>query len=181
MRGLDVFVGDGAADGRLVHADDIGDLGHREGFEERDAALEERDLGFDDLPGDALDRALALLDGVDEKLARAHALAEIVAFLFGERALGDHVAVRVGNSETRDVVAVEVDLPLVSVFFDGYVRNHDAVAVFGETAPGRGVEFADLFDGRLHVVGVGGELARELRDAAAGEQFEMVADHPQGE
>jgi len=69
VRGLHIFVGDGAAYGRLVDADDVGDLGHRKRLEVRDAIFEERGLRLDDLAGDALDGALALLDGVDEEFA----------------------------------------------------------------------------------------------------------------
>jgi hypothetical protein len=84
VRRLDVLVGDGAADGGLVDTDDLGDLGHRERLEGGDPVLEELPLGVDDLAGDALDGALALLDGVDEELAGADALPEVLPLILGE-------------------------------------------------------------------------------------------------
>ncbi len=181
MGRADVFVGDGAADGGLVHAHDVGDLRHGERAELVHALLEEVALDLEDLAGDALDGLLALLDGVDDELAGAHALAEVVALLLGEGAPGDHLLVCIRNPETRDVVVVEVDLPLVLVLFDGDVGHDDAVVVVGELAAGGGVEAADLLDGVLHVVEVDAGLARDLGDAAAGEELEVVAHDAGGE
>ena len=51
--GLDVLVGDGAADGGDVHAELIGDEGHGEGLEELGPVVEVLALGVDDDADDA--------------------------------------------------------------------------------------------------------------------------------
>lgn len=69
---LHVFVGDGAADGRLVDADDVGHLRHRQRFQVGDAFVEELDLTFDNDLGDVVNGLLALVDALDEELAGAN-------------------------------------------------------------------------------------------------------------
>ena len=181
VRRAEVLVRDGPADGRLVDADHVGDLGHREGLQVGDAVLEEGHLGLQDLAGDPLDRALALLDRVDQELAGAHPLLQVVALVLGERALGDQVAVGARDPQARDVVVVEVDLPLVAVVLDDDVGDDHPVLVLGEPPARGGVQLADLLDRALHVVRGGAELAGELRDPPAGQELEVVADDPGGQ
>jgi hypothetical protein len=150
------------------------------GFKLRDAVLEEILLHLDDLAGDALDRLLALLDGVDQELAGAHAFAQVVALLLGERALGDELAVGVGDAQARDVVAVEVIFhsspsfsTVTSARRRGCCRRRS-----GGRARDRACRFPRWRPGRRRR---GAELAGEFGDAAAGEQLEVVADDPGGE
>lgn len=177
VRRADVLVGDRAAHRGFMDADDVCDLRHRERLQGRDAGIEELLLGVDDLAGDALDRPLALLNRVDEELSGAHPLPQVIALVLGKRALGDQVAVSARDAEARDVVAVEDDLPLLAVPFDGDIGDDDAIVVLGEPPAGRGIEFANFLDGGLHVVGIGAQLAGEFRNPAPGQQFEVIADH----
>ncbi len=144
------------------------------------ALLEKVALDLQDLAGDALDGLLALLDGVDDELARAHAFTEVVALLLGEGAARDHLLVGIRDAETGDVVVVEDYLPLSLVLLDHDVGHDHAIVVVGELAAGRGIEATDFLDGLLHVVHVRAGFAGDLGDATAGAQVEVVADDSGG-
>ena len=163
-----------------MHADDVGDLGHRERLQLGHAFRKKLALVLDDLAGDALDGPLALLDRVDDEFPGAQLLAQVVALRFGQFALRDEVLVGVAEAQARDVVAVEGDLPFAVVLLDAHIGHDDAVGVVREAAAGRRVEGADLLDGLLDDVGREAGLAREVGDAAADEELEMIADDARG-
>ena len=174
VRGLDVLVRDGAADGRLVHADGVGDLRHRQRLQAGDPVLEELLLHLDDLPGDALDRLLALLDRVDEETPRPHAFAQIVPFVLGQLALGDEFPVGLADAEARNVVVVEVDPHLSSSFSTVTSGTTTRLLSSAKRRPGRRIQGADLLDGRLDLLDGRAQPAGQVGNAAAGEQLEMV-------
>ena len=118
VRRLDVLVGDGAADCGFVYSDYIGDLSHCAGPQLGDAFFEEIGLDLHDLVGDAFDRLLALLDGADEEFAGTHFLLNVFLLFSRQLAPGDHLFIRVADSQARDVVTVQGDLPFVFVVFD---------------------------------------------------------------
>ena len=72
MRCVEVFISNGSADRGLVDADDIGDLRHRERLELGDAVIKKLTLSFEDFTRDFLDRALSLLNRIDQKFTRFH-------------------------------------------------------------------------------------------------------------
>jgi hypothetical protein len=181
VRGLGVLVRDRPAHGGLVHAHDRRDLSHRQRLQRRDPALEEVALHVDDFAGDALDGALALLDGVDQELTGADPLAEVVALVLGERAARDHLPVRGRDAQAGDVVTVEGDLPVVPVALDDHVGHDRAVAVFRKAPARGGVELADFLDRGLHVLGVRVQAPREVWDAPTGEQIELLGEDAMGE
>ena len=122
VRGLNVFVCDGAADCRFVDADGVRNLSHRARAKLGHAFFEKVGLEFYDLVCDALDRLLALLDGADEKFAGAHFLLDVFFFFSRQVAFGDHFLVGGADSQSGNVIAVERDLPLTLVVFDDDVR-----------------------------------------------------------
>ena len=69
LRRVHVLVGHHAADGRLVHADVVGDVAQHERPQVLDAVVEEVPLEIDDARGDLVDRLLALLDRLDQPAA----------------------------------------------------------------------------------------------------------------
>ena len=149
MRRLHVFICEGAADGRLVHTDDVGNLGHCQRLQFGDAHFEEFHLVLDDFPGDALDRILALFDRVDDEFSGAEFFAQVVALLLAEFAFGDEILVGVAQAKARNVILVQDDFPFRSIFFDRDISDDDAVGVVGESPTGGGIEGANLLDSLL--------------------------------
>ena len=64
---MNPLFGDGAGDGGDVDAELVGHVDHGQRLEELGALVEELALGVDDGADDAQDRALALLDALDER------------------------------------------------------------------------------------------------------------------
>ena len=82
-RDHDVLLGGRAADGRLVHPDQLADLGPRQRHEVLDAVDEVVALPIDEGLGDALDRGAAAVDVVDEELRAADVLANVLLLVLG--------------------------------------------------------------------------------------------------
>ena len=78
-----VLLGGGAADGRLVHADQLPDLGAGERDEVLDAVEQVLALPIDEALGDALDGGAAPVDVVDEELRAADVLADVLLLVLG--------------------------------------------------------------------------------------------------
>src|SRR5262245_19836137 len=75
-RRVDVFVGHDARDGRLVHADVVGDVAEHERPEVLDAVVEERPLVAHDGLGHLVDRTLPLVEALDQPDRRPHLVLE---------------------------------------------------------------------------------------------------------
>ncbi len=78
-----VLLGGGAADGGLVHADQLADLRSREGDEVLDTVDEIVALTIHQRLGDALDRGTAAIDVIDEELRPADVLADVLLLVLG--------------------------------------------------------------------------------------------------
>ena len=76
---LHVLVGDGAADRRLVHADDFGDLVHGQRLEMRHALVEKGALPLHDLGRDVEDGRLPLVQALDQEFAGADFFLQVLA------------------------------------------------------------------------------------------------------
>src|SRR5207247_9284232 len=79
LRRVHVLARGGAAHGRLVHADVVGDVLQHERAQEGDAAAEEVALELHDARGDHVERALPLVDRLDEPGGGPHLLLDVAA------------------------------------------------------------------------------------------------------
>ena len=136
LRRGDVFAGDGAADGGLVHADGLGDLHHGHRLEGGAAELEEILLPLDDLVGDVRDGLLALVDALDEEFAAADFVADVVLHLGAAAVLRHQVLVGVADAQVRDLVAVEGDLVIAADLLHVDIGQDVVVRVRGENLAG---------------------------------------------
>src|SRR3990170_1954951 len=78
-----VLLRGGAADGGLVHADQLTDLGTRQRDEMLDAVNEVVALAVDQRLGDPVDRRPTAVDVVDEELRASHVLAHVLLLVLG--------------------------------------------------------------------------------------------------
>src|SRR5262249_20365340 len=81
LRGVHVLAGRGAADRRLVHPDVVRDVLQHERAEKRDAFLEELALELHDARRDHVERALTLVDRLDDPGGGPHLLLDAPARL----------------------------------------------------------------------------------------------------
>src|SRR4051812_39588273 len=122
---------------------------------------------LDDLARDALDRALPLLDRVDDEFPGAQFFPEVIRLLLAEPALCYEFLVGVAEPQARNVVLVEDDFPFAVVLLDRDIRYNDPVGIVGEASAGRRVERADFLDGLLDHLGRESGLARQVGNAPA--------------
>ena len=137
LRGVGVFVGDGAADGGGVDADLFRHFLDHHGAEGFDALVEEVLLAADNHFTGPEDGAFALGDVAHELHGGAEALLDVVLdFLVS--AFGDqHAAVAGAEAEAGQVFLVHGDLPLSAALDEDDVRLDEAGLLDGCTG-GRG-------------------------------------------
>src|SRR5579862_239038 len=176
LRRGDVLAGDGAADRRLMHADDLGDLHHRHRLEGDGASFEELLLPRDDLVRDVRDGLLPLVDALDEEFAAADFVADVVLHVVAVAFLGHQVLVGVADAEVGYLVAVEGDGEVVADFLDVHIRQDVVVRVGGEYLARLRVEGGDEVRAPLHLLDGGAEAAGDLREAPFAEVVEVVGD-----
>ena len=107
LRRVHVLGGGDAADGRLVHADVLGDVAQDERLQVRDALVEEVALELHDALRHFMNRALPLLNRAEQPLRRAHLLLHEFLLLRVERAVAQGPAVRVADAQLGQPVVVE--------------------------------------------------------------------------
>ena len=117
LRRLHVFAGNRAADGGFMHADDFGNLHHRERLQKGDAFFHEVALTFNDFLGDVQDRLLALMQTLDQKFSGADFLADVIANLGGVFALRHQVLVGIADAQVRNVLVIGRDGEIVAGLF----------------------------------------------------------------
>src|SRR4029077_20289772 len=109
-----------AADRGLVHADVVRDVLQHQRTELRDAVIEEIALELRDARGDHVERALPLVDRLDEPCGRPHLLLDVASRL--RRAIvSQHLTVERRDPEARHAVLVGRDDVLVADLLDGDV------------------------------------------------------------
>jgi hypothetical protein len=175
--GLDVFVGDGAADGGFVDADDFGDLIHGEGLEVGDAVVKEVALALYNFGGDVVDGLLALVEALDEEFSGADFFFEVF-FEFGVVAVvGEEVFVGVADAQAGNGFVVHDDDPVVTVFLDAEFGLDDVLFVVGaEAGAGTGLKGGDELGGLLDAVEGDFEGAGDFLVFFAAEFGEVVGD-----
>ncbi len=157
------LVRDDARDGALVHPDVLGDVAQDERLEVRDAVVEEVALLLHDGLGDPHDRALPLVEALEEPLRRAHLLAQVALPLAVEVRVArqQHPPVQGGHLQARKAVVVEDDDVVVLDLHDGDVGLDVDRAGRVVAAAGFRVQLADPLEGLLDLLDRDAHLARE--------------------
>ena len=92
-----------------MHADDFGDLHHRQWFEGGHAFVHEFALAFYDLARNVQNRLLPLVQALDQKFSGADFFADVIANFRRILALGHQIFVSVADPQMRDVLVVSSD------------------------------------------------------------------------
>ena len=116
LRRVRVLAGDGAADGRRMHADFFGDFLDHHGLQRVRAVNEEIALARDDRLADAQNRVLALLDIFHQLDRGGEAFFDVVAHVAVGGILHQQAAIGGAQAQLRHVVFVQEGLPLIVDF-----------------------------------------------------------------
>ena len=163
-----------------MHADVVGDVLQHERAQERHAALQEVTLELHDARGDHVERALPLVDRLDEPGGGPHLLLDVAA-RFGRAVLPEHAAVEGRDAQARQPLLVQRDDVVVAHLVDVDIRRDVACVGVAEVAPRLGLEHRDHF-GRLgDLLDRDAQLARQPVEAAALEHGQVVAHDARGE
>ena len=177
---MDVLVRDHARDGRLVHADVVGDVPKHERPEMLDAVIQELPLVPDDRVGDLVDRALALVEALDQPDGRPHLVLEIVRGLGADRAVAAPQQPAVGrrNPQLRQAVLGELDDVLVADLADEDVRLDVDRPLARVLAAGLRLEVLDDLERRLDLRHPDAELLGQRRELPVQELGPVLPDDP---
>ena len=145
MRGRDVFLRGGAADGALVQAGRLGDVAQHERPQMLGTAFEEGKLAGEDRLDDAQHRARALVERLGEPVRRLHPLAQIVLGIAVQRVPGELRMIVGVDQDAGQGAVVELDPPAAARHGqDEEVGHDDGRLVGGEAQARLGVEPLDL-------------------------------------
>src|SRR4051794_35747198 len=182
--GVDVLVGDHPADRRLVHADVLGHVAQHHRPQVLDAAVEELALLADDRRRHLVDRALALVEALDQPDRRTDLVLDELLRL-GLPTLAahglQHAAVGAADPQPGEAVVVELDDVLVAHPADEDVGLDVVRTVGAEPAAGMGLERAHQLDLLLQLRELDPELLGHGRELPAQEEVPGLEDHAPGE
>jgi hypothetical protein len=127
-----------------VHADVVRHVPEHQRAQLGQALVEKTALVAHDRLGDLEDRPLALIDALEQPQRAAQLVLDVVARLFGPRALVvQHLPVGGTDPQAWQAVVVEHDLVVLAFHHDHHVRGDVVGAVRTVARPGAWVEMAD--------------------------------------
>src|SRR5260370_12534417 len=178
-RCLHVLLVGHAADGALVHADDVGDLAQRERLQVIDALLEELALPVDDEIHHFQHRLTALLDGLNHPVGAVEPLVdEFLALAVVLLLVTRDLLICLRNAQARQAAVVQENVVLVVDLFDDEIRNDVGVVGGGMLQSRLGIEAGELVRGTLHFVRRQTKPLAEVAPAVRDEILERVLHAP---
>ena len=159
----------------------LGNLGHGQRLEVRDALVEKLGLPRHDLAGDAEDGLLALVNAFDQKGAGADAVAHVLL----------HLGTGIGGFHEATVVAADLDMRQLAVVHDDHVFAFDLLDdnlgndVGGHLVcvdpPRLGIERGDKRGGLLQLLAGDLELFGQVGQAPCPHLGEVLVDQRPGQ